>query len=128
MEIRGTLATFGHDPTEVAAQVLPRSVRWRAVRAGAFLAGGVLSAPVVAVFPPHVAWALGAVVTGIVFATRKWAERFSLLALEGTCPRCGAAVQLSGPMRLRNPWSLSCEACHHGAVLTFPEEAFEQSS
>lgn len=128
VKIQGTLQTFGHEATEAHAEVVARSVGWRATRAGAFLIGGLGLAPVVAVLPPHVAWALGSAVTGFVLGARKWAERFSLLSLEGACPRCGAVLHVDGPVRLRNRGSLSCETCHHAATLVFPEGALEATS
>lgn len=124
-EVQGTVTLFGYDETDATATVLPRSVGWRALRAGAFVAGGLLLAPVVALLPPHVAWALAAAVTGMVLGARKWAERFTLLSLEGRCPRCGEPLAVGRPTRLRNPWTLDCEACHHAVTLTVPGRALE---
>ena len=98
--------------------MVARSVGWRGARAGLFFLGGVVLSPLVALIPPHAAWALASVVTGIVLGGRKWAERHTLFSLSGVCPRCGAAVQVEGPMRFRNGSTVDCASCHHGATLT----------
>lgn len=117
-EIQATLRVFGFEDTRAHLSVLPRSTPWRAARAGTFAVAGVFMAPVVALVPPHAAWGLAAVVTGCVLAARKWGERFTLLELEGPCPRCGSALAVATPTRLRDPWTVDCEACHHQATLT----------
>lgn len=124
-ELEGTLSVFGHDDTGARVTVLPRSTGWRAVRAGGLVLAGLLAAPVVALLPPHVAWAMGAALTGIFLGARKWAERYTAVSLEGPCPRCAAPLGLGGATRLRNPWTVDCEECHHGITLTIPEEALE---
>lgn len=120
-EVRGTLSVFGYPGSPATASVLPRSLGWRATRAGGSVLMGLVAAPVVALLPPHIAWALGAAVTGFILGARKWAERFTLLALEGSCPRCHAPLGLDRPTRLRTPFTVDCPNCHHGSSLTFPE-------
>ena len=120
--VPGTLRVFGHDDTVAELHVLPRGTAWRASRAGGFIIAGLLAAPVVALLPPHVAWAMAAVLTGLFFGLRKWGERHTLLELSGPCPRCGSTIRLGSPTRLRNPWNLSCESCRHAATLTVEPE------
>ena len=116
--VAGTLRVFGHDDTVAQLAVLPRGTAWRATRAGGFILGGLLAAPVVALLPPHVAWAMGSVLTGLFFGIRKWSERHTLVELSGPCPRCGATIRIGSPTRLRNPWNVTCDACRHAATVT----------
>ena len=116
--VSGTFQVFGHEDTRADLQVIPRGTGWRAARAGGFILGGLLAAPVVALLPPHVAWAMASVLTGLFFGLRKWSERHTLTELSGPCPRCGSSIRIDSPTRLRTPWSVSCEACHHAATLT----------
>ena len=104
---------FGFEPTEVALEVEPRTTAWRATRAGVLAGGGIVLAPIVMVLPPHVAWALGSVVTGGLLGWRKWVERFTLISVEGACPKCAAALSLESPTRLRARSTLSCPDCQH---------------
>lgn len=126
--VTGTLRVFGHDDTEARLAVIPRGTAWRATRAGGFILGGVLAAPVVALLPPHVAWAMAAVLTGLFLGLRKWAERHTLVELTGPCPRCGATIHIGSPTRLRNPWNVSCEACRHAATVTVDPDALPRPS
>ncbi|UCC25968.1 MAG: hypothetical protein JSU98_02490 [Gemmatimonadales bacterium] len=124
LRIRGTLRVFGYPETPAEVVILRRSVPWRGVRAGAFGLGGLVVAPVVALIPPHAAWALAAVVTGLVLGGLKWAERYTLLTLSSRCPRCGAPVEVQGPTRLKGRLMVDCEGCHHGSTLTLPADSF----
>lgn len=116
--VQGTFRVFGHDDTVAELEVLPRSTAWRGTRAGGFILAGVLAAPVVALLPPHVAWAMAAVLTGLFFGLRKWSERHTLMELTGPCPRCGSTIRIESPTRLRNPWTVTCDSCRHSATLT----------
>jgi hypothetical protein len=80
-------------------------VRGALIRAGA----GVLLAPLVAVFPPHAAWFLGAVSTGGFFAWRSLNARFVIADLDTACPRCAAPLRVSRGARLQHPTLLSGE-------------------
>lgn len=122
-DVTGTLRVFGHEDTEAHLRLLPRSAKWRATRAGAFILGGVVLAPLVALIPPHAAWALASVGTGVALGVRKWKERFTLLRLRATCPRCGEEILRDSPARLRTPETVTCEACNHSASLAVDPEA-----
>lgn len=126
--VTGKLRVFGHDDTVAHLAVVPRGTSWRATRAGGFILGGLLAAPVVALLPPHVAWAMGSVLTGLFFGIRKWSEKHTLMQLSGACPRCGAEIQIGSPTRLRNPWTVSCEACNHAATVTVDPGALPEPS
>lgn len=126
--VTGTIQVFGHDDTLAHLAVVPRGTAWRATRAGGFILGGLLVAPVVALLPPHVAWAMGSVLTGLFFGARKWSERHTLMELSGTCPRCGATIHIGSPTRLRNPWAVSCEECNHAATVTVDPAALPKPS
>lgn len=121
-QVPGTLRVFGSEDTSARLRVRPRSTGWRAGRALLFVIGGVVVAPVAFLLPPHVVWASAAVGTGLFLGLRKWAERYTLLEMEGPCPNCGEPIGLSSATRLRNPWNVSCEHCHRAATLTVREE------
>lgn len=110
-------SSFGDEPTEVTLEVVDRSTRWRATRAGPLLAGGVLLAPVAFILPPHVPWALGVAGTGAFLAVRKWRERHTLVGVDGRCPHCGDDLVLEGHTALRAPHALDCDACHNHVTL-----------
>lgn len=86
---------------------------WRARRTAIALAAGLIVAPIAALVPPHAPWALGALGMGILTARRRWTEEHTLHFLQGACPRCGAAVTLSHPSRLRHPHATSCPSCQY---------------
>jgi len=113
---------FGHEATNAVVTLKPRSTRWRVTRALPLVGGGLALAPVAALVPPHVPWAAGAMIGGAVLGRRRWLERFTLVGLDARCPRCGAALSLPGPTRLRSPLSLDCESCHHQPVLQVSDE------
>ena len=123
LEVPATASIFGFAPSEARLTVRPRSVRWRAARAGMLTGGCVVVAPVVAILPPHVAWALGAVVTGGVLGFRKWNERFTLEGIRGTCPKCEAVLQLTSKTRLTRTSTLPCSGCHHNLQLQVEDGA-----
>lgn len=102
---------FGHDATAVEVVVTPRSPGWRAGRAARWIVSGLVLAPVVGVLPPHAPWAAGAGLGGLVLGLRKWGERFTLEGIEGSCPRCEAALELVGTPPLRIPHPVPCDGC-----------------
>jgi len=111
------ITLFGHDPTTGEAEVKARSRRWRTLRALQVVAVGLVAAPVVALVPPHAPWAIGALVGAAILARRRFAEDYTLVAIEATCPRCQAPLVLSSSTRLRRPHPVSCESCHHQPTL-----------
>lgn len=119
VEARATL--FGFDDQPVRAEILPRSKAWRVGGAARTFAVFAVVAPLVAVFPPHAVWFLGALVAGGVLARRRYIERFTLVSVEGVCPRCGETLAAKKG-RLKQPHLLPCEGCNHEPALRVPEE------
>jgi hypothetical protein len=116
-ELEGRLELFGFPTGGARVTALPRSTSWRGIRASLFAGGGLLLAPIVGLFPPHVPWVLAALAIGGFFAFRRWRERYTLLALDGSCPRCGDPLELGGPTPFRPVISIPCPGCHHDSRL-----------
>jgi len=76
-------------------------------------------APMMAIVPPHAPWLIGALTAGIILTRRRLIERFTLISLEGTCPKCDATIDVKRT-RLRIPHPLTCQSCHHQASLKVP--------
>jgi hypothetical protein len=114
----GTLSLFGFPSTPARLTVQPRSATWRAIRASAFFAGGILLAPLVGLVPPHAPWALGVLGIGGFLGLRKWRERFTILSFEGACPKCGEALSIPSGTPLRPVMTVPCPGCHHDSRLT----------
>jgi hypothetical protein len=113
----GKLELFGFPTTKAQVRVLPRTTAWRAGGAILFGVCSLLLAPLVGLVPPHAPWALGALGMGGFLALRRWRERFTILALEGLCPKCGGALGLREGTPLKAVISVPCEGCHHDARL-----------
>jgi hypothetical protein len=121
-EVQAVLTVFGSEPAEAQAWIHPRSDRWRVLGAAKWGLGGLVTAPVVVLVPPHVPWALGALATGGFMAWRKLSERITLVRVRGTCPRCHGPISVAKPSRLRHPHMLSCEGCQHEVTLSLRED------
>ncbi|HUH13212.1 MAG TPA: hypothetical protein VMK65_08885 [Longimicrobiales bacterium] len=107
------LTLFGFAATAARVRVAVRTRSWRVTRA-LFIGLGTLGiTPLVALVPPHLPWALLSAGAGGVLALRRLRERTTLLAMEGTCPRCGAAQALEAPVPLADGHRFPCQACHH---------------
>jgi hypothetical protein len=117
LRVPGSLSLFGFPSTQAELDLLPRSRGWRALRAAAFLGGGLAAAPIVGLFPPHAPWATAALAIGAFFGLRKWRERFTILALRGLCPKCGAALTVRGGTPLKAILSVPCDGCNHESRL-----------
>lgn len=126
-EADARVSLFGYDSTPARAHLLPRTKAWRlrgSIRTAAIT---VILAPMVTVIPPHAPWLIGVVSVGTYLARRRWNEHFTLMAMEGSCPKCGAVLH-TRPGRLKDPHGLSCDACHNDVALHVPEEALEAHS
>lgn len=122
VDARATL--FGFDDRPVKATIIPRSRAWRVGGAARTFAVFVVIAPFVAVFPPHAVWFLGALTAGGVLARRRYVERFTLVSVEGQCPKCGDELAAKKG-RLKQPHPLPCEGCNHEPALRVPDEALD---
>lgn len=118
LSLEARLSVFGSDSGPARVKLLPRDDRWRMMAAARWGIAGLVAAPLVVLIPPHVPWALGALGGGGFMGLRRWKERVTLTALEGACPRCGMALALDRPTRLREPHMLSCPGCQHEVRLT----------
>lgn len=112
VRVPARLSIFGYDPATVDLVVIPRSRRWRMLGAARTMGIALLLTPVAALVPPHAPWALGVLGVGAILARRRWQERYTVVGVEGACPKCGAELEV-GRGRLRTPHPLPCESCHH---------------
>ena len=125
LSVQGVLRLFGHDDSRADLTLIPRSTAWRGVRAGPLAGGGLALAVPLVLLPPHGAWSLAVAVTGLVLGGRKWSEHFTLVKLEGPCPRCGETIVLEGPARFKNGAGIDCAACNHTSKLSVDEVALQ---
>lgn len=116
----GHALLFGFPPAPLEVTIRSRPRAWRVGGATRAMGIAIVIAPVVALVPPHAPWLIGALATGGLFATRRWTERFTLLTVEGCCPKCGSELDIKAG-RLRQPHPLPCEGCHHEGRLQLPE-------
>ena len=112
---------FGFESTEAFASIQPRGRRWRVGGAARTMGIFLVIAPMMAIVPPHAPWLIGALTAGIILTRRRLIERFTLISLEGTCPKCDATINVKRT-RLRIPHPLTCQSCHHQASLKVPAE------
>jgi len=122
VQVEGQAVLFGFPSTKAVLSVIPRPKAWRASGAAIRMAIGVVAAGMMAIIPPHAPWILGALAVGAIMARRRWTERYTLKAVQGQCPKCGAPLETK-TSRLRRPHPLSCEACHYECALSVPEAA-----
>jgi len=127
LEVGGRISLFGYDPTPATLRLRPRSRSWRVGGSVRTMALALLAAPVVGLIPPHAPWVLGALAGGGFLARRRWTERFTVLEVEGTCPRCGEPVKATRG-RLRSPHPVLCESCHYEASVDVPPEALDREA
>lgn len=121
-QVEAEATLFGFDPAPTLATITARSRGWRAGGAAVTMVVALLVAPAVAVIPPHAVWFLGALAAGGFMARLRYIERFTLQGVEGSCPKCGAALHVKAG-RLKVPHPLPCDACHHEATLRLPAGA-----
>jgi hypothetical protein len=118
VEIPATLALFGYPDSTAKVNAISRSTAWRAIRASAFLGGGLLLAIILGMVPPHAPWVAMALGAGFYFGHRKWRERWTIVWFEGLCPKCGGQLRIPDGTPLRPVLSVPCDQCHHDSRLT----------
>ena len=123
-----SIELFGHRPTLARVRLIPRSPVWRAGHA--LLALGICWGAILVVMwvPPHIPWILTAFALGILFAVKYARERYTLVELEGTCPRCGAPQTITRPTRFGDPHRLHCAHCHQLLLVRAEAPAAERMS
>ena len=122
LDVAGKVALFGYDSTPATVHLQPRSRSWRVGGSVRTMAVAVVVAMVMVVVPPHVPWLLGALAGGGFLARRRWQEHFTVMGVDGTCPRCGGVMK-AATGRLRSPHPVTCEACNFEASVEIPPEA-----
>ena len=113
-----TLEVFGANPVPATAVARHRSIASRLGRAGVGLAiAWLLAFP--AIFLPvlHFVLVPGFVIGGVVLAAMRLREESTLARLEGTCPRCRAALDVTPGGRFRLPRSVQCPHCRNTLTL-----------
>lgn len=122
LRVEGEAVLFGFPSTKAVLTIRPRAASWRASGAALRMAGFTALAGLVAIVPPHAPWFIGALGGGAILARRRWIERYTLEAVNGTCPKCGASLCVKRG-RLRTPHPAPCEGCHHESSLRFEARA-----
>lgn len=116
VRLPGRVEAFGYATSAATIAAIARPVSWRATRALLAAGIGLGVAPAAAIIPPHVPWALGALVGGAVVARRRATERYTLRALEAACPRCAGPLTTE-PGRLMASRALHCTGCGLDSIL-----------
>ncbi|HEY7142145.1 MAG TPA: hypothetical protein VIE44_18785 [Methylomirabilota bacterium] len=117
-EVPVTLAVFGASPAAAVATVRRRSLASRAGRAGRALGIAWLLAFPAIFFPvAHFVLVPGLVVGGVVLAAILLREDRTLVRIRATCPRCGAALDLTPGGRFRIPRAVQCVHCKNELTL-----------
>src|SRR5687768_1316197 len=80
------LSLRGHDARPALLEVVYRAPKERITRALLSLLGCWVLAPLVAIVPPHIPWALLAFASGIYLAVRQWTGEYIVRRFEGACP------------------------------------------
>jgi hypothetical protein len=111
------LSLRGHEPRPALLEVEYRSPKTRITRALLTLLGFWLLAPLVAIIPPHIPWALLAFVAGIYLAVKQWTGEYVVQRFEGQCPRCETPLPLPPGTRIKLPHRMVCFQCHHEPLL-----------
>ena len=117
-EVPVTLAVFGASPVPAVAIVQRRSLASRLGRAGLGLGiAWLLAFP--AIFLPvlHFVLVPGFLIGGVVLAVQRLREGRTLVRVEGACPRCRAALDMTPGGRFRLPRSVQCLHCKNTLTL-----------
>lgn len=102
----------GHGTAPAEITVIPQARGTRLTRALLSLIGSWLLIPLVFFIPPHFPWVLAAFGGGLYLAWRFWRGELYVASFEGSCPRCGTALELKEGARIRRTQTLECYGCH----------------
>ncbi len=122
------LELFGFASTPARVEVIPRSGGWRTGHAFGYLLLCWACIAVVMWVPPHFPWILTAFFLGIFFFVKYIRQRYTLVSLEGTCPRCGFPQTIKKPTRLAIPHRCYCPSCHQPLLLVVELEAAQRAA
>ncbi|HKJ93391.1 MAG TPA: hypothetical protein VJ957_09485 [Longimicrobiales bacterium] len=104
-------------------QLTHRTLRQRVLQGlGAWLGFWIL-APLVVFVPPHLPWALAAVILGLYFGVRYWRGEYVVRSFEGACPSCGEPLELKAGSHIRMPYTMDCFHCHRSSTLVLDGDA-----
>lgn len=103
---------FGSAPRPAHLVVTRRSRGERLGRTLIALVAALLAAPLLALLPPHVPWALAALIIGGWIARRQWLGELRVHQFSGDCPRCEAPLELDSSL-ITLPLRVACLNCHH---------------
>jgi hypothetical protein len=115
--VQGELKLRGYGTSAAVVELTYRSPKTRLTSAVLMLVGCWLLAPLVFFVPPHIPWALTAIVAGLYLAYRRGTGEFLVHSLEAKCPNCGEPVKMKPNQYLRLPRAVPCFNCHHEPVL-----------
>jgi hypothetical protein len=121
LRIDARLSLFGAESRAAVLDVTARPRSQRLTRTLVTAGGALLVAPLVALVPPHLPWALGALGFGAWRARGEWRGDYLLHAFAGSCPRCGAPLEVADRY-ITLPAALTCYGCHAQPMLTLPTE------
>lgn len=111
------ITLFGSASRDALLRVTPRPRAQRATRALVYTGFALLLAPLAALIPPHVPWAIVVLALGAWRAHREWLGEYELHVFEGECPRCGEKLKLD-ERYVTLPHVVPCYACHAQPQLT----------
>lgn len=117
MRLDARLTLFGSASRPATLEVTPRPRAQRATRALLYTGFALLLAPLAAVVPPHVPWAIAVLGLGAWRARGEWRGEYELRAFEGACPRCGEKLKLDARY-VTLPLAVPCYSCHAQPQLT----------
>lgn len=121
LTLSARLTVFGFEPTDgrLDVEYRPRVVRLTRTLIALALGWGI--APVVFLIPPHVEWALAALVAGVYYARKNWKAEYIVKTFEGRCPSCRSGLELESGTLIRFPHGLTCYECHHEPMVVSGE-------
>lgn len=112
-ELPVQLTIFGFRPSVTRMEVVHRPRSVRLTRSLLILAAFWGAAPIVLLVPPHIEWALGALIAGVYYARKNWLSEYIVQSFEGECPSCGSMLKVDEGATIRFPHDLTCYECHH---------------